>query len=79
MLVLSRKKGQRVILSDVVTVTVLDCRNSGVRLGIEAPPDVRILREELRDRPPAIRPARGRRLRPAPVRRPGTVPSGTAG
>ena len=48
MLVLSRKVGERIVLpqSDIV-LTVLDIRGGQVRLGISAPPDVAVYREEL--------------------------------
>jgi carbon storage regulator len=54
MLVLSRKQGEKIILGNGVTVTVVSIKGNAVRLGIEAPEDVRILREELawwRDQP----------------------------
>ncbi len=47
MLVLSRKVGQRIVLDGGVVVTVVGTRGSQVRLGVEAPPDVGILREEV--------------------------------
>jgi carbon storage regulator len=47
MLVLSRKVGEKIIIGDGITVTVADVHGNRVRLGIEAPDDVRVLREEL--------------------------------
>lgn len=47
MLVLSRKVNQRIVLSNGITVTVIALKGEAVRLGIEAPKDVVILREEL--------------------------------
>jgi carbon storage regulator len=47
MLVLSRKIGQRVKIGDGIVVTVVASRGGHVRLGVEAPHDVTILREEL--------------------------------
>jgi carbon storage regulator len=49
MLVLSRKIGERILLGNGVVVTVLNVTGGRVRLGIEAPQAVRILREELAD------------------------------
>jgi carbon storage regulator len=49
MLVLSRKKGQRLHLGEGIVLTVLGLRGGQVRLGIEAPDDVAILREEVRN------------------------------
>jgi len=47
MLVLSRKVGERIVVADSVVVTVLQVEAGKVRIGIEAPPQVRILRQEL--------------------------------
>ncbi|MCI0457381.1 MAG: carbon storage regulator [Gemmataceae bacterium] len=47
MLVLSRKVGERVVIGGVVVVTVMATGGRCVRLGIEAPQQVRILREEI--------------------------------
>lgn len=47
MLVLCRKKGQRLHLGEGIVLTVLGLRGSQVRLGIEAPEDVIILRDEM--------------------------------
>ena len=47
MLVLSRKKGERIVIDGGITVTVRDVRRSVVRLGIDAPPTVPVLRSEL--------------------------------
>lgn len=50
MLVLSRKIGERVVVDDNIIVTVISVRGKNVRLGFEAPKDVRIDRSEVRDR-----------------------------
>lgn len=47
MLVLSRKVGERIRIGDAVTVTVVRVSGGGVRLGIEAPPELPVIREEL--------------------------------
>ncbi len=47
MLVLSRKKTQRLKLGYHIVVTVIDVSGEKVRLGIDAPKEVTILREEL--------------------------------
>jgi len=47
MLVLSRREGERIRIGDSVTVTVVRCAGDKVRIGIEAPPDMLILRGEL--------------------------------
>ncbi|MCC6850348.1 MAG: carbon storage regulator CsrA [Deltaproteobacteria bacterium] len=47
MLVLTRKVGERIRIGDEVTVQVLEVRGGQVRLGVAAPSDVRIFREEV--------------------------------
>jgi carbon storage regulator len=47
MLVLSRKESERIRLGDSIVVTVVRVSGDKVRLGIEAPPDVLVLRDEL--------------------------------
>lgn len=47
MLVLSRKQNQRILVGDSVVVTVVRVSGDKVRLGIEAPDGMRVLREEL--------------------------------
>jgi carbon storage regulator len=47
MLVISRKRGERICLGDDITVTVLEVVGSTVRLGIEAPDEVRVYRHEI--------------------------------
>jgi carbon storage regulator len=47
MLVLSRKRGEKLVIGNGITVTVVEVVGNRVRLGIEAPDDVRILRGEL--------------------------------
>ncbi len=47
MLVLSRRTGQGLRIGDAIRVTVVTVDGQYVRLGIEAPPDYKILREEL--------------------------------
>lgn len=47
MLVLSRKVGQTILIGDNISIQVLQVTGGAVRLGIEAPTDIRILRGEL--------------------------------
>lgn len=49
MLVLSRKQNERIRVGDSVVVTVVRVSGDRVRIGIQAPPDVRVLRDELED------------------------------
>ena len=47
MLVLSRKLNERIVIDDTIIVTVVEIRDDKIRLGIEAPREVPIMREEL--------------------------------
>lgn len=49
MLVLSRKPTERIEIGDNVVVTVLEIRVSKVRIGIDAPKEVHVLRSELKE------------------------------
>ena len=50
MLVLSRKNGEKVLIGDNIVVTILEHRGGYTRVGIEAPKDVAVLREEVAER-----------------------------
>jgi carbon storage regulator len=50
MLVLSRKMNETIVIDGNIRITVVDIRGKYVRLGIEAPEWVAILREEICDR-----------------------------
>ena len=52
MLVLSRKECERIRLGDSIVITVVRVAGDKVRLGIEAPPDVLVLRDELQQHDP---------------------------
>jgi carbon storage regulator len=47
MLVLSRKLGERIVIDGNIVLTVVKIERNQVRLGIEAPPEVPVYREEL--------------------------------
>jgi carbon storage regulator len=47
MLVLSRKLGEKIYIGDNICITVVDIDRGKIRLGIEAPRDVAIFRQEL--------------------------------
>jgi carbon storage regulator len=49
MLVLSRRAKERIQIGDNVVITVLEIRGRKVRLGFDAPQEIPVLREELRD------------------------------
>jgi carbon storage regulator len=47
MLVLSRKPGEAIVLAGNITIQVLSIEHDRVKLGVDAPPDVLVLRSEL--------------------------------
>jgi carbon storage regulator len=47
MLVLSRKLGEKIYINDNICITVVDIDRGKIRLGIEAPREVPIFRQEL--------------------------------
>jgi len=47
MLILSRKKNEKIRIGDGITIIVVEIRGDVVRLGIEAPKDVPVHREEV--------------------------------
>ena len=49
MLVLSRKKDEKIIIGDNITVMVIEIRGDKVRLGIEAPKEITVHRQEVYD------------------------------
>ena len=50
MLILTRRVDERIFIGDDITLCVLDIEGNRVRLGLEAPKDVAILREEIRQK-----------------------------
>lgn len=56
MLVLTRKVGESLIIGDRIRITVVKVYEGQVRLGVEAPPDVAVYREELMDWEPGAVP-----------------------
>lgn len=49
MLILQRKKGESLSINDNITLTVMDIGADWVKLAIDAPKEIRILRSELKE------------------------------
>lgn len=49
MLILYRKKGDAIVIGDNITISVVESGTDGVRLAIDAPREVSIMRKELMD------------------------------
>ena len=47
MLVLSRQRDQSIVIGDDIKITIVDIRGDKVRLGIEAPKEIPVHREEV--------------------------------
>jgi len=47
MLVLSRKRDERIVIGDNIVITIVDVRGDKVRIGIEAPAEVPVHRQEI--------------------------------
>lgn len=75
MLILSRKPGDAILVGDGIRIVVVSSDRGGVRIGIEAPADVPIVREEIveqiaeENRRANASPDRSQWLDIAPVRR----------
>ena len=49
MLVLTRKPGERLVIGDNIVVTVVDVKGDNIRIGIDAPREVKVYRGEIYD------------------------------
>lgn len=57
MLVLRRKVGESIVLAGIINVTVLAAEGERVKIGISAPPEVTIVRNELLNTQESVFPA----------------------
>lgn len=47
MLILTRRVGEKLVIGENVTITVLGVKGNQIRIGIDAPPEVQVHREEI--------------------------------
>jgi len=76
MLVLSRQRDESIIIGDNIVITVVDIRGDKVRLGIEAPTEIPVHRQEVyeaiqRENARAAEESRGPARKPASEAKPG--------
>ena len=50
MLVLTRKQGEGIVIGDDIRIYVVELKNGNIRIGIDAPKDHKIYRQEVYDR-----------------------------
>ncbi|BCO08511.1 carbon storage regulator CsrA [Desulfolithobacter dissulfuricans] len=50
MLVLTRKPGEGIVIGDNIVVKIIEAKGGGIRIGIEAPRETKIYRQEVYDR-----------------------------
>ena len=63
MLILGRREGESILIEGGIRIVIVACDRGGVRIGIEAPADVKILRGEIAERVAQEKPARDRQHR----------------
>ena len=74
MLILTRSVGEALMIGDKVTVTVLGIKGNQVRIGVLAPKEVGVHREEIYERIRHEKTTRPRALNPAPSQPPDLFP-----
>ena len=68
MLVLSRKRDERILIGDDIEIVVVDVRGEKVRIGVKAPTEVAVHRGELKQRVKAAAQIETKPIASAPVR-----------
>jgi carbon storage regulator len=58
MLVLTRKRSEMIQIGDNIVLKIIQTGRNSVKIGIEAPSNVRVLRAELCEEPPVVEPPR---------------------
>jgi carbon storage regulator len=53
MLILTRMEGEKIVIGDDITIVVTGLNDRQVKLGIDAPREIRVMREELLEREPS--------------------------
>jgi len=49
MLVLTRKKNQKIMIGDNIELTIVEIKNEQIKIGVDAPPHVKVFRKEVYD------------------------------
>ncbi|MFP7756432.1 carbon storage regulator CsrA [Thermodesulfobacteriota bacterium B35] len=50
MLVLTRRPGEGIVIGDNITIKIIEVKGGGIRIGIDAPRETKIYRQEVYDR-----------------------------
>ena len=54
LLILARRPGEKLVINDDITITILEFNGNQIRIGIDAPKDVKVYREEVYMRMPIL-------------------------
>lgn len=62
MLVLTRKEGEKILIGENISITIVKSKNGQVRIGIDAPKGINIRREELENQVKEEQPASEKKI-----------------